>query len=63
MILRARCRKHEWEKHGTCAMVLPALGNELRYFKEGLNLRATFDLVTYVLPYACHIGVLDIVAM
>lgn len=28
--------KHEWLKHGTCAMVLPALDNENKYFGQGL---------------------------
>ncbi|XP_059613149.1 ribonuclease Oy [Phlebotomus argentipes] len=29
--------RHEWEKHGTCASVLPELSNEVRYFSQGLN--------------------------
>ncbi|GAB0095993.1 ribonuclease T2 [Sergentomyia squamirostris] len=29
--------KHEWEKHGTCASVLPELNTEIRYFNQGLN--------------------------
>lgn len=28
---------HEWSKHGTCAAVLPALNNELKYFSKGLD--------------------------
>uniref|UniRef100_A0A6B2EIY0 Putative ribonuclease t2 family n=1 Tax=Phlebotomus kandelakii TaxID=1109342 RepID=A0A6B2EIY0_9DIPT len=29
--------RHEWEKHGTCASVLPELSTEIRYFSQGLN--------------------------
>lgn len=29
--------KHEWLKHGTCAMVLPELSNENKYFGQGLS--------------------------
>lgn len=28
--------KHEWVKHGSCALVIPELNNELRYFTQGL---------------------------
>jgi ribonuclease T2 len=28
--------KHEWLKHGTCAMVLPPLSDENKYFGQGL---------------------------
>lgn len=28
--------KHEWTKHGSCARVLPGLGDELKYFGQGL---------------------------
>ncbi|XP_067009974.2 ribonuclease Oy [Anabrus simplex] len=28
--------KHEWKKHGTCAVTLPALDNETKYFGQGL---------------------------
>ena len=27
--------KHEWNKHGTCAMVLEPMDNELKYFSKG----------------------------
>lgn len=29
--------RHEWEKHGTCASILPELSTEIRYFTQGLN--------------------------
>ena len=27
--------KHEWEKHGTCAVDNPQLDTELKYFRKG----------------------------
>jgi len=45
-------RKHEWEKHGTCAMMLPSLNSELKYFSAGLSLSAEFNFLKYV-P-RCH---------
>lgn len=35
--------RHEWEKHGTCAMQLPAFGDEYRYFKKSLELHAHWN--------------------
>lgn len=29
--------KHEWQKHGTCAMSLENLNTELKYFAQGLR--------------------------
>lgn len=34
--------KHEWLKHGTCAAVLEALDNELKYFGQGLIWREKY---------------------
>lgn len=31
-------RKHEWEKHGTCAAQLDALDSQRKYFGKGLDL-------------------------
>ncbi|XP_012258433.2 ribonuclease Oy-like [Athalia rosae] len=45
--------KHEWEKHGTCASVLPELDSELKYFKKGLELQREYDM-THVLA-KCNI--------
>jgi len=39
------CRKHEWDKHGTCAMTQPSLNSELKYFSAGLNLSSKFNLL------------------
>lgn len=36
--------KHEWEKHGTCAAILPQLKNEFSYFNVTLGLHFHFDL-------------------
>ncbi|XP_074108912.1 ribonuclease Oy-like [Cotesia typhae] len=36
--------KHEWEKHGTCAMVLPEVSDEYKYFKKGLELLDQYDM-------------------
>ena len=27
--------KHEWDKHGTCAMQLDSMSNELKFFSKG----------------------------
>ena len=27
--------KHEWDKHGTCAMQLESMSNELKFFSKG----------------------------
>ncbi|XP_036335659.1 ribonuclease Oy-like isoform X1 [Rhagoletis pomonella] len=34
--------RHEWLKHGTCAVTLEELDNELKYFKQGLAWREQF---------------------
>jgi len=39
---------HEWTKHGTCAMQLPSLDNELKYFKKGLELNAKYPIGEYL---------------
>lgn len=36
--------KHEWRKHGTCAMSLPTLNTELKYFKQGLDWSKQYPL-------------------
>lgn len=36
--------QHEWNKHGTCAAVLPKVNTELKYFKEGLSLLSQYDM-------------------
>lgn len=37
--------KHEWCKHGTCAVTLESVDSELKYFKKGLQLQNQFDLL------------------
>ncbi|XP_076655155.1 ribonuclease Oy-like isoform X1 [Halictus rubicundus] len=36
--------KHEWNKHGTCAAVLPPLSTEEKYFAMGLSLLNQYDM-------------------
>jgi ribonuclease I len=36
-------REHEWSKHGTCAMDLPATANEYLYFRKALDVMKIFD--------------------
>ncbi|RDD40877.1 Ribonuclease Oy [Trichoplax sp. H2] len=36
--------KHEWTKHGTCAMSLAALGDELKFFSTTLKLNKKFNI-------------------
>jgi ribonuclease T2 len=38
--------EHEWTKHGTCAMQLSLMGDELKYFSTGLKLNHQLDLLT-----------------
>lgn len=40
-------RKHEWEKHGSCAITLESLSNELHYFKAGLLFNDEYDILKY----------------
>lgn len=47
-ILISSCRKHEWEKHGTCAASLPILDSQKKYFSETLELYHHVDLNGYV---------------
>ncbi|XP_051168052.1 ribonuclease Oy-like [Leptopilina boulardi] len=36
--------KHEWDKHGTCSVVMPLLNTQLKYFQTGLNLNAQYNI-------------------
>lgn len=38
--------KHEWEKHGTCAMKLPNMNSELKYFRKGLEFYDNYNMKT-----------------
>lgn len=38
--------KHEWEKHGTCAAVLPPLQTENKYFGQGLQWLQQYSMST-----------------
>jgi ribonuclease T2 len=48
--------KHEWEKHGTCAVQhVPQLKNELQYFQQGLDFLDKYSITkllmsTYIKP-------------
>lgn len=37
--------KHEWNKHGTCAIVLKDMDNEFKYFQTGLKLLDTYNMM------------------
>lgn len=37
--------KHEWNKHGTCAVVIKELNTEFKYFQEGLKLIDTYNMI------------------
>ncbi|CAL1677943.1 unnamed protein product [Lasius platythorax] len=37
--------KHEWNKHGTCAVTIKALNNEFNYFEEGLKLLYKYNMI------------------
>lgn len=36
--------QHEWDKHGTCAVVLEQLNTENKYFTKGLELLSIYDM-------------------
>jgi len=36
--------KHEWEKHGTCAITVKALNNEFKYFQTALKLLEEYHM-------------------
>lgn len=36
--------KHEWDKHGTCAVILPELNSVTNYFKKGLEWNKVYML-------------------
>ena len=31
--------EHEWSKHGTCAVQIPEMNTEVKYFQKGIHLR------------------------
>lgn len=35
---------HEWEKHGTCAISLPALDSEFKYFYQGIEWSEKYNI-------------------
>ncbi|XP_022174441.1 uncharacterized protein LOC111036643 isoform X2 [Myzus persicae] len=35
---------HEWEKHGTCAVTLPALNSEFKYFYQGIEWSEKYNM-------------------
>ncbi|CAG5136738.1 unnamed protein product [Candidula unifasciata] len=41
---RTELWEHEWNKHGTCAYVLPAISGELKYFSTTLKLYHTLNI-------------------
>lgn len=47
-ILLTSCRKHEWEKHGTCAATLEVLNSQKKYFGKTLELYQHVNLNGYV---------------
>ncbi|XP_011704178.1 PREDICTED: ribonuclease Oy [Wasmannia auropunctata] len=37
--------RHEWNKHGTCAIEINALNTEFKYFQEGLKLIDKYNMI------------------
>lgn len=37
--------KHEWDKHGTCAIGAKTVHNEFDYFQTGLKLLDTYNMI------------------
>ena len=48
-----RHRSHEWQKHGTCAAQLGALGSQRKYFRKGLDLYEELALSRWETQAAC----------
>ena len=38
--------KHEWSKHGTCAMQLENFSDEFKYFSKGIQLNDQYDITS-----------------
>jgi len=36
--------KHEWSKHGTCAVQIKQMNTEIKYFKKGLDWQKEYDM-------------------
>lgn len=47
-ILLFSYRKHEWDKHGTCAATLEVFNSQKKYFGKALELYQHVDLNRYV---------------
>ncbi|KAK4875822.1 hypothetical protein RN001_012244 [Aquatica leii] len=43
--------EHEWNKHGTCAVTLPQLNNQLQYFTHGLELIRNYNITNILSNY------------
>lgn len=50
-------RKHEWEKHGTCAAQLEALNSQKKYFGKSLDLSKELALNRWV-TWSCSLAFL-----
>lgn len=50
-------RKHEWEKHGTCAGGVKEVSDELKYFNKSLSLYEQFDIFGYHFLTFAHASV------
>ncbi|XP_044591554.1 ribonuclease Oy-like [Cotesia glomerata] len=48
--------KYEWAKHGTCAVSHPKLNNELKYFKNTLEMFNSFDATKILTKAGFHAG-------
>ena len=43
--------KHEWLKHGTCAVQLKPMDSEIKYFNQGKQI---FNLIRWLFIYCIH---------
>uniref|UniRef100_A0A8C5S849 Uncharacterized protein n=1 Tax=Laticauda laticaudata TaxID=8630 RepID=A0A8C5S849_LATLA len=53
-------RKHEWEKHGTCAAELEALNSQKKYFQKTLELYRNIDLNRCLILFMLFISCLNL---
>uniref|UniRef100_A0A5K4F7X3 Phospholipase A(2) n=1 Tax=Schistosoma mansoni TaxID=6183 RepID=A0A5K4F7X3_SCHMA len=47
-------RKHEFEKHGLCAVEDPQVFNQYGYFKFGIQLMQKLNLLKTLMKYRSH---------
>jgi ribonuclease I len=48
--------KHEWDKHGTCSVCIPEVGDQYKYFEHSLDLYYYYDPLTILINNGIYPG-------